>query len=95
VSVTGEFLRAVAGCIELLEESDSAAALSWANRLYAARAIAGRDLSTAALRALELDADPERISKIGFAAASDAEAFRERCEHLLAVARVIVGVPSV
>jgi hypothetical protein len=94
VSVTGEFLRSVGRCLETLEASDAAAGAAWRDRLQVARAIAARDLSTAAAQVLALDAGPQRISKLDLPTASETAEFRERCEHLLALTRVIAGVPN-
>ena len=92
MSVTGEFIRAVSGCIEFLEGANSFSP-RWGSRLHGARAIAARDLSTAAERVLAFDVGTERISKIGFPSDSETAEFREHCEHMLALARVIVGAP--
>ena len=92
MSVTGEFIRAVSGCVEFLERANSVSP-PWGSRLLSARAIAARDLSTAAERVLAFDAGTERISKLGFPSDSETAEFRERCDHMLTLARVITGAP--
>jgi hypothetical protein len=93
MSVSGEFGRLVGHCIDFLEASDAEVARPFATALLDARAIASDDLSAAATRVLALcDAAPS-IEKIDFPTAPEREEFRELCDHMLAIARVVVGAP--
>jgi hypothetical protein len=94
MSVLGEFTRLVNACIGLLDASDAPSASRWADALRAASSVATHDLVAAAERVLALsDSDPS-IEDIEFAAPGERQEFQDRCDHMLAIVRVITGRPA-
>jgi len=93
MSVLGEFTRLVNGCIELLDASEAPSTSRWADALRAARSVAAHDLVGAAERVLALaEADPS-IEDVEFSALGEQREFQDRCDHMLAIVRVITGRP--
>jgi len=93
MSVSGEFRRLVGRCIDFLEASEAEAARPWAAALRAARVIAADDLAAAATQVLALSEASPSIERIDFPSARQGDEYRELCDHMLAIARVVVGAP--
>ena len=91
MSVLSEFSRLIGRCIDFLEASEAETAWSWATALHAARAIGADDLSEAAARVLAMGNREPSIAEIEFPTAAEAEEYRELCDHMMAIVRVIVG----
>ena len=93
MSVHSEFDRTVQICTDVLETSEVRAAERFASSLHAARAIAASDLSEAASLVLALAERTRSLDEIEFASPLDRKDFRERFDHMLAIARAILGRP--
>jgi len=94
MSVLGEFTRLVNGCIGILDASDAPSAARWADALRAARSVATHDLLAAAERVLALADSVPSIEDIEFFAPGERQEFQDRCDHMLAIVRVITGRPA-
>jgi hypothetical protein len=94
MSVANEFSRLVGSCIDFLEGSERAAARPWATALHSARALGADDLSEAASRVLALGAQSPSIEEIEFSTTSECDEFRQLCDHMMAISRVVVGAPA-
>jgi hypothetical protein len=91
MSALSEFRRLLGYCTQLLEKSDVPASGTWANALASASAVAPDDLTGAAARVLALTRRTPSIVDAEFSTDAQAQEYRERCEHMLALARVLVG----
>jgi hypothetical protein len=94
MSVRGELNRTLGSCIDYLSASESEAAQRWVTALHSARAIVVADLSEAASQILALDDRSPSVEAIEFAMASERDEFRELYDHMLAIARVVLGRPA-
>ena len=94
MSVRGELDRTLGSCIDYLSASESEAAQRWVTALHSARAIVVADLSEAASQVLALEDRSPSVESIEFAMASERDEFRELYDHMLAIARVVLGRPA-
>jgi len=94
MSVRGELDRTLGKCIDFLAASESEATPLWVAALRSARAIVSDDLSEAASQVLALEDRSPSVEAIEFAMASERDEFREAYDHMLAIARVVLGRPA-
>ncbi|MFQ5415985.1 MAG: hypothetical protein ACE5FL_02940 [Myxococcota bacterium] len=94
MSALGEFRRLIGACTDLLEASDVPATEAWADALASTRAVAPDDLTGAAAHVLVLARRTPSFTDAVFQTHEQAVEFRERCDHMLALARVLVGEPA-